>query len=152
MEFTDLKEIAVDLMKAMCEHSLTKLTLKQGELELTLEKAGITVASHMMPAPIPIAQPHVEDAVGTTTMMTSKEPEGRFVTSPVVGTFYTSQAPGEPPFVRVGDTINEDTVVGIIEAMKVMNEVKAGIKGIVAEVLIDNAHPVEFGTHLFRVK
>lgn len=77
--------------------------------------------------------------------------EGKFVTSPMVGTFYTSPSPEDPTFVKVGDRVEENTVVCIIEAMKVMNEVKAGISGVVAEILVDNAHPVEFGTKLFRI-
>jgi acetyl-CoA carboxylase biotin carboxyl carrier protein len=73
------------------------------------------------------------------------------VTSPMVGTFYSSPSPDDPPFVKVGDKIEKNTVVCIIEAMKVMNEVKAGVSGTVAEVLIESGHPVEFGTKLFRV-
>ncbi|HJZ12173.1 MAG TPA: biotin/lipoyl-containing protein, partial [Acidobacteriota bacterium] len=72
-------------------------------------------------------------------------------TSPMVGTFYTSPSPDDPVFVKVGDRVEEDTIICIIEAMKVMNEVKAGMKGQVAEVLIENAHPVEFGTKMFLI-
>lgn len=74
-----------------------------------------------------------------------------FVTSPMVGTYYSASGIDEPPFLKVGDKIEKDTVVCIIEAMKVMNEVKAGISGTVAEILVENAHPVEFGTKLFRI-
>lgn len=76
---------------------------------------------------------------------------GTFVTSPMVGTFYLSPAPDEPTFVKVGDRVEKDTVVCIIEAMKVMNEVKAGVSGIVTEVLVETGHPVEFATKLFRI-
>jgi len=74
-----------------------------------------------------------------------------FVTSPMVGTFYHSPSPNDPPFVKVGDRVEKNTVVCIIEAMKVMNEVKAGVSGTVAEVLVENNHPVEFGTKLLRI-
>lgn len=74
-----------------------------------------------------------------------------FVTSPMVGTIYLSASPQESSFVKVGDTIDENSVVCIVEAMKVMNEVKAGVRGVVQEILVDNAHPVEFGTKLIRV-
>lgn len=70
----------------------------------------------------------------------------------MVGTFYLSPSPEDPQFVSVGDKVDKNTVMCIIEAMKVMNEVKAGISGIVEEILVDNAHPVEFGTKLFRIK
>ena len=69
----------------------------------------------------------------------------------MVGTLYASSSPDNPPFVKVGDKVSEQTIVCIVEAMKVMNEVKAGISGTVAEVCIDNGHPVEFGTKLFRI-
>lgn len=74
-----------------------------------------------------------------------------FVTSPMVGTYYSAPSPDESSFVKVGDRIEKNTVVCIVEAMKVMNEVKAGIGGIVAEVLVESGHPVEFGTKLFRI-
>lgn len=74
-----------------------------------------------------------------------------YVTSPMVGTFYSSPTPDDPSFVKVGDTIDKSTIVCIVEAMKVMNEVKANVSGVVAEVLIENGHPVEFGTKLFRI-
>ncbi len=80
-----------------------------------------------------------------------REAKGTFVTSPMVGTFYSSSSPEDPLFVKVGDEVDEDTVVCIIEAMKVMNEVKAGAKGRVAEVLVENGHPVEFGTKMIRI-
>ena len=70
----------------------------------------------------------------------------------MVGTFYSSPSPEAPPFVKVGDMVNEDTVVCIIEAMKVLNEVKAGKKGKVKSSLIENAQPVEFGTKLFALE
>ena len=74
-----------------------------------------------------------------------------YVTAPMVGTFYVSVAPDSPAMVKVGDRIEKNTIVGIIEAMKVMNEIKAGVSGTVAEILVENSHPVEFGTKLFRI-
>ena len=74
------------------------------------------------------------------------------IVSPMVGTFYQAPSPEAEPYVLAGDTVDEDTVVCIIEAMKVMNEVKAGVCGTIAEVMIDSAHPVEFGSKLFRIK
>ena len=70
----------------------------------------------------------------------------------MVGTFYRSPSPDTPPFVDVGATVNEDTVVCIIEAMKVMNEIKAETSGVVAEVVAENTKPVQFGQVLFRVR
>jgi len=79
------------------------------------------------------------------------QPEGEYVVSPMVGTFYSAAAPDQSSFVKVGDQIQEDTVVCIIEAMKVMNEVKAGVSGVIAEILVKNGQPVEFGTNMFRI-
>lgn len=80
-----------------------------------------------------------------------EEASGKFVSAPLVGTFYSAPSPDDPHFVKVGDRVQENSVICIIEAMKVMNEVKAGISGTVAEILVENAHPVEFGTKLFRI-
>ncbi len=74
-----------------------------------------------------------------------------FITSPMVGTVYYSASPTEPSFIKVGDKIDKNTVVCIIEAMKVMNEVKSGVSGTVQEILVENGNPVEFGTKLIRV-
>lgn len=79
------------------------------------------------------------------------EAPGIFVTSPMVGTYYRAASPEDPSFVKVGDRIEKDTVVCIIEAMKVMNEVKSGVAGIVTELMVENGHPVEFGSKLIRV-
>lgn len=73
------------------------------------------------------------------------------ITSPMVGTFYAAPSPEDPSFVKVGDKVDKNTVVCIIEAMKVMNEVKAGVSGTVSAILVESGHPVEFGTKLFRV-
>lgn len=77
--------------------------------------------------------------------------KGSYVKSPMVGTFYTASSPEARPFVQVGDTVKADTIVGIIEAMKVMNEIKAGAAGEISEILVDNNQPVEFGTPLFKI-
>ena len=74
------------------------------------------------------------------------------ITSPMVGTFYRAASPESPPFVDVGQEVNEDTVVCIIEAMKVMNEIKAEVSGVIAEVVAENGKPVQFGQALFRVR
>ena len=74
------------------------------------------------------------------------------VTAPVVGTFYRSPAPGEPPFVEVGSEVDEATQVGIVEVMKLMTSVPAGVRGVVAEVCAEDAAPVQFGDVLVRVR
>ncbi|MGH8094834.1 MAG: acetyl-CoA carboxylase biotin carboxyl carrier protein, partial [Chthoniobacterales bacterium] len=80
------------------------------------------------------------------------ESASREITSPMVGTFYRAAAPESPPFIEVGQEVNEDTVVCIIEAMKVMNEIKAEVRGVIAEVVAENGKPVQFGQALFKVR
>ncbi|MBS0654215.1 MAG: acetyl-CoA carboxylase biotin carboxyl carrier protein [Verrucomicrobia bacterium] len=74
-----------------------------------------------------------------------------YITSPMVGTVYHAPSPNDPPFIKPGDHVTKDTVVCVVEAMKVMNEVKAGVSGIVSAVLVENGSPVEFGSKLFRI-
>ena len=108
----------------------------------------------MLPrASLPLARSK-ESASPNTSASNASEQEtsaGVFVTSPMVGTFYSTPSPDDPAFVKVGDRVEKHTVVCIIEAMKVMNEVKSGISGVIAEILVENGHPVEFGTKLFRI-
>lgn len=92
------------------------------------------------------------DTSSPSTKENVEKAAGQYITSPMVGTFYAAASPDDPVFVKVGDVVREDTVVCIIEAMKVMNEVKAGVSGVIVEICVDNAHPVEFGTKLFRIQ
>jgi acetyl-CoA carboxylase biotin carboxyl carrier protein len=133
---------------------LKKLVVKKGDFELHLEKDGESHGPISAPAPhrYVVTDPLPEESSGHKGSHHKKQEEGTYVKSPMVGTFYASPSPDQPPFVKVGDLVTENSVVCIIEAMKVMNEVKAGVKGVIAEVLIDNAQPVEFGAKLFRIR
>ncbi|MDP1609052.1 MAG: acetyl-CoA carboxylase biotin carboxyl carrier protein [Chlamydiales bacterium] len=152
----DLETIKA-LMAQLEASKLKKLVYKQGDFELHLEKESDQPA----PAPVYVPPPsssqpvkfHFEPQHELPPMKTERTAEaaGTYVTSPMVGTYYGSPAPDQPPFVKVGDTVSENTIVCIIEAMKVMNEVKAGVNGVVAEILTDSAQPVEFGTRLLRI-
>jgi acetyl-CoA carboxylase biotin carboxyl carrier protein len=140
---------------------IKKIVLKKGDFELHLEKEDLPAAAHLPPPyhphrmgasenPEPAFHPELAPK-GRAPRAAETAADGKFVTSPMVGTYYGSASPDQPPFVKVGDRIEENTVVCIIEAMKVMNEVKAGMSGTVAEILVDNAHPVEFGTKIYRI-
>ncbi len=169
----DLKQIK-ELMTAMERAGIKKLTIKQkGGDELHLERQEEHPSQLHAPVatfyPPVYAHPPVREAEGFARSAPvqksaheetspskdkekkSEESSGKFVTSPLVGTFYSAPSPEDPQFAKVGDRVDENSVVCIIEAMKVMNEVKAGVSGTIAEILVDNAHPVEFGTKLFRV-
>jgi acetyl-CoA carboxylase biotin carboxyl carrier protein len=93
------------------------------------------------PAPAPVPGPAPES-----------EPTTILVKSPIVGTFYESSSPDAPPFVKVGDTVEPGQVLGIIEAMKLMNEIPAEVAGIVAAKLVENGKPVEYGEALFAIQ
>jgi len=148
----DLKEIKaiIDLMK---KHDLSVFEIEKEGFRLKLEKGPSTQAVAAAPSTAagpPKAVPAPETTPGTPKAIESvplKE-----ILSPMVGTFYRSASPDVPSFVDVGKTVTEDTVVCIIEAMKVMNEIKAETSGIIAEVLAENGKPVQFGQVLFKVR
>lgn len=166
MEIEEIKK----LMSAMDEAGLTKISIKEKTgFELHLERQKEPAANPQMSHP-PYAMvrhdfPHIHQGahphphhhiphqagMGEMPKVEEKVVAGKFVTSPMVGTFYLASSPEHPPFVKVGDQVNENTVVCIIEAMKVMNEIKAGMSGVITEICLDNSHPVEFGTKLFRI-
>jgi len=152
------------LMVAMQRYGIKKLSLKKEGTELELEREGSDVQYVELPHALPIANPLREDFERRLAHhgIHGQEPqeEGEelpqeekeeCILSPMVGTVYHASSPNDPAFVKVGDKVDETTVVCLIEAMKVMNEVRAGVKGVIAEVMIENAHPVEFGTKLFKI-
>ena len=153
----DLKEIKaiIDLMKKN-DLAVFKLEREGFKLELEVNRPSppaVAVAYPQVASP-PVYAPGVAPARPSTpgqavsqTMESYKE-----IVSPMVGTFYRSPSPDSAPFVQVGQEVTEDTVVCIIEAMKVMNEIKAEVSGSILEILIENGTPVQFGQSLFRVK
>ena len=133
------------LMVAMGRHKMRRVVVKEEGVELELERESCMSAV----AP-PVFAPKMESQ-GTAVEPPKEKKEGRYITSPMVGTFYSGSSPEAGPFVQAGDQVDEETVVCILEAMKVMNEVKAGTKGKIAEILLKNGDPVEFGTKIYRV-
>lgn len=154
MEFKDIKKI-VELMD---EHGLSQFKLEQDETKLELKKGGdvdINAISQLLAsqpshqyAPAPAPAP----SSGTAPAEVVSGPVGEEITSPMVGTFYTSPSPDSDVFVKVGDKVTADTTVCIIEAMKVMNEIKADISGEIVEIIAENGNAVQYGEALFRVK
>ncbi|HEY2615377.1 MAG TPA: acetyl-CoA carboxylase biotin carboxyl carrier protein [Chthoniobacterales bacterium] len=152
MELKDIKAV-IDLMKKNdlsvfeMEKDGFKLKLQKGAGEQTVFSAP-PVAPAISPAPGPSAAPAATPAPSETPQGTALKD----IISPMVGTFYRAGGPDVPPFVDVGKEVSEESVVCIIEAMKVMNEIKAEAKGVIAEVVAENGKPVQFGQVLFRVK
>lgn len=165
MELKQIKE----LMATMGRTGTKKLSLKKEgfELELEREENGFFKPNDVVPALEYIDEPsylsagtHRADAALSrgrelsAPLVAAEAPQSEsavYITSPMVGTFYAANSPEDPTFIKVGDKVDKNTIVCIIEAMKVMNEVKAGIAGTVVEILMDNGHPVEFGSKLFRI-
>jgi acetyl-CoA carboxylase biotin carboxyl carrier protein len=109
-------------------------------------------AAPVAAAPAPVAAPAPGAAAPAPAAPAAADPSIKLVTSPMVGTYYATPSPENPPFVTVGSPIKADSVVCIIEAMKVMNEIQSEISGTVVECLVANGTSVEFGQPLFRVK
>jgi acetyl-CoA carboxylase biotin carboxyl carrier protein len=149
----DIKEIKaiIDLMK---KHDLSVFEIEKEGFRLKLEKGPSVQAAAAIP-PAVAAQPEPAATAPETAPPGPKAIESvqlKDIVSPMVGTFYRSASPDSAPFVDVGKSVTEDTVVCIIEAMKVMNEIKAETSGVIAEVMAENSKPVQFGQVLFRVR
>jgi acetyl-CoA carboxylase biotin carboxyl carrier protein len=151
LDLKDIKAI-IDLMK---KNDLSVFEMEKDGFKLKLQKG--TNGQPFLTAPIALA-PAVGSSGGTQSAGETSQGAGapstslKDVVSPMVGTFYRAPSPDAPAFADVGKQVNEDTVVCIIEAMKVMNEIKAETSGVIAEVVAENGKPVQFGQVLFRVK
>ena len=150
----DLKEIK-ELIALMRKNDLSVFKMEKEGFKITLKKG--TDFQPVITTAAPAAYPAAPMAGATVSAhdpsVAPKETSNlREITSPMVGTFYASSAPEAPPFVTVGQEVTEDTVVCIMEAMKVMNEIKAELRGVIVEVVAENGKPVQFGQALFRVR
>ena len=153
---TDLK-ILRQLIKMMVENGLTEVDLEdQGEkISLKRSAGGEVVQFAPAPSPGPSAVPAGPAPVAPAPAAAEPadaDAEGTPVVSPMVGSFYAAASPDADDFVKVGDKVTPDTVVCIIEAMKVFNEIKAEASGTVAEIKVANGDPVEFGQVMFVLK
>lgn len=146
----DIKEIRalIDLMK---KTGLAVFKMEKEGLKITLEMAGANPIIQTY-ASAPVAPSGAPAAPAPSVAPAAAASPLKEITSPMVGTFYSSSTPDAAPYVEVGQTVTPETVVCIVEAMKVMNEIKAEVAGVIAEVAADNGKPVQFGQALFRVK
>jgi acetyl-CoA carboxylase biotin carboxyl carrier protein len=154
VELKDIKAI-IDLMK---KNSITEFELEEKDSKLRL-KRGLNgnspatqnedvVPLNQLSAPVPIT-PVVTSMQAPVVVANTGEID---LKSPMIGTFYRSPSPESASYVEIGSEVNPETVVCIIEAMKVMNEIKAEIKGVITQTLVENGKPVEFGQPLFKVR
>ncbi len=137
------------LARIMAEHDLTELSVETDDLKLRLLRGSRAALSASDPPTVESGHSPAPSRAGESDVSTES---GARIPSPIVGTFYLSSGPDVPPFVKVGDHVSPDTVVCVVEAMKVMNEIKAETAGIITRVLVENASPVEFGQPLFEIE
>lgn len=147
----DLKEIRtlIDLMK---KNGLAVFKMEREGFKITLKTAGAEVTQVIQqPAGAPSVTP-APAAAAAPSATPARDPNLKEIKSPMVGTFYLAPSPDAAPYVSTGQDVTSETVVCIVEAMKVMNEIKAEVSGKVVEVCAENGKPVQFGQVLFRVK
>ena len=144
MKRSELTEFAV-------EEEGFKLKIRRGANGLPIVSTGRGSTAPFAPVEAPVAAP--APVVPPSTAAGAKDEAGfAYIKSPMVGTFYRAASPESKPFADVGTKVVENTVVCIIEAMKIMNEIQAEAKGSVVEVLVENGQPVEYGQRLFKIK
>ena len=155
MDLKDIKAI-IDLMK---KNSISEFELERQDFKIRLKRGAVgggaatyaeegAVPTYLPPAtPIPLPAPGSPPAAAGAAASNDVE-----IKSPMIGTFYRAPSPEAVNYVEVGTEVNPDSVVCIIEAMKVMNEIKAEMKGIITQIVVENAKPVEFGQALFKIR
>lgn len=161
----DLKQIK-QIVALMAENDLSyfrfenqgsKIELRRGsDLETVQKLLKHLPAQAALPAPaavsLPAAAAPLAAPAAVAAPVADTAPAGPTINSPMVGTFYRSAAPGEQAFINIGDSVDENTTVCIIEAMKVMNEIKAEMRGTIARILVEDGKPVQYGQPLFELK
>ncbi|MDD5728587.1 MAG: acetyl-CoA carboxylase biotin carboxyl carrier protein [Victivallales bacterium] len=150
MKIDEIKTI----VKMMAENDLTEFKIEAEEYNLCIKRGG-DKTQVITTAPLPHHIPAVNAAPGAAPEHVSSASAAKTantINSPIVGTFYAAPSPEAQPFVQIGDKVLADTVVCIIEAMKVMNEIKAEKTGVIKEILVENSTPVEFGQALFVIE
>ena len=156
MDLKDIKRI-VDLMK---KNAVSEFEMEEGDFKIKLKRdsgkplasaAGLPVAPAAL-TPVEQVQAPVAAPRAPLPATPQSAPEGTEIKSPMIGTFYRKPSPDADTYVEIGAVVEPDTVVCIVEAMKVMNEIKAEVKGTIAEALVEDGKPVEYGQALFRIE
>lgn len=153
MKIDEIKTI----VKLMADNDLTEFKIEADECNLCIRRGsapqGYMAAPQIITQQVPVAAPAAAPVAAPVAAPAAESDKKRItIDSPIVGTFYRASSPESGPFVSVGDKVNPDTVVCIIEAMKVMNEIKAEKAGVIKEILLENASPVEYGQPLFVIE
>ncbi|HYC43718.1 MAG TPA: acetyl-CoA carboxylase biotin carboxyl carrier protein [Noviherbaspirillum sp.] len=155
----DLRKLKT-LIDLVAESDIAELEVTEGESKVRIVKSSgapqnqvVMMQPQSMPQTVtaPAAAPVAAAPAAAPVAAAAAEPEGHIVKSPMVGTFYRSSSPGNPPFVEVGATVKEGDTLCIIEAMKLLNEIDADASGVIKQILVENGQPVEFGQPLFVI-
>ena len=146
MDLKDIKAI-IDLMK---KNSISEFELERQDFKIKLKRGGVAVVSYEDAPVIPVTTTAVA-APGAPALAAPSAGENE-IKSPMIGTIYLAPSPESANYVEIGAEVGPDTVVCIIEAMKVMNEIKAEARGVITEILVDSAKPVEFGQPMFKIR
>ena len=154
MEFENL----LTLIKTVSESELTSFTMKDGDLKISMGKEKQVVVEQTGMQVMPAVAGNADTVSTGSGSFNGKQeqqeecqPEGKIVKAPLVGTFYAASAPDAEVFVSVGDTVKKGQILGIIEAMKLMNEIESEYDGVVKEILIENGQMAEYGQPLFVI-
>lgn len=142
-QLSDVTAAVRELASIMHANGLSKIDVNAGDVSIRLQSGGTR-----KPVATSIAS---EVSQGFEPPATPADDEAVLITAPMIGTYYTSPAPGEPQFVHIGERIEVGQIIGIIEAMKIMNEIPAEFAGVVVEILAANAQAVEYGSPLLRI-
>ena len=148
------------LIELLDESGIAEIEITEGEEAVRISRYPQGVAAAPAPAPIAVAAapPPVAAPVAAAPAAPAEdaapapvEEDGFLVTAPMVGTFYASSSPGSPPYVQVGDRVNEGDTLCIIEAMKMMNQIEADVSGVIKSIRVQNGEPVEYGQTIFVI-
>ena len=147
MEFENL----IRLINTVSSSELTEFSMKDGDFKVSMNKKKEVqiVADGNIAAEVPV---FTAQTVAPEKESVESEAEGNQVKAPLVGTFYSASAPDAAPFVKIGDTVKKGQVLGIIEAMKLMNEIESEYDGVVEAILVENGQMVEYGQNLFIIR
>ena len=148
MDLKDIKAI-IDLMK---KNSISEFELERQDFKIKLKRGGAQIVQYEdVPTTVAVPVGTAQMALPATAASAAATGEVE-IKSPMIGTLYRAPSPESANYVEVGSEVNADTVVCIIEAMKVMNAIKAEVRGVITEIIIDNSKPVEFGQPMFKIR
>jgi acetyl-CoA carboxylase biotin carboxyl carrier protein len=157
LNLNEIREIA----ELIDQYGFTDFEFENEKIRLRLSKSVVISQASIQPVSVAASSTQVQSSaeskvessgVSLESKTESEDEKLHKVTSPIVGTFYRAPAPDKPPYVQVGDKVQPDTVVCIVEAMKLMNEIQAGVSGEVVKIYVENGQPVEYGQPLFGIK